>query len=531
MGVSAAGFRYWWRLLHGTDANLENAHLMRMASRFSRCLRAWAKAHQVPLVDCSAAEPKHEIAAQYLSTREVKPGLFMILVARAPALVWDVQMSGGGKIGNIERKKPRPYVNHYHFHILDAEWGHVTIKMSGHPLFGAQVMLNGHEYVACAARQRKIEFTKNGNCLTDTADAGGLAAVADTLSQQRTIGRLSQLCERWIYSSCLLFALNLEEQKRSEFQYQYSICQMEYSRHRQFWAGGQMEQVFQSLIDRTRAPLGWRRVKTIFGSKKRPCRRQLREGRYGVVVETPAYELTVFKVHYGKLTLKIYSKGEGVLRIEAVVHNTKELCCGRSLPNCPKMVELLRGMLERLLNTLHCLDVCCIADDTLEKLGSASRLARLSQNRASLAQAAGLTLGPDTSRVLDERSVGIQRSSSKILTAWRCSALKSGASITVARRPRSWLRTRTKVAFTSASVFIMLSADCRVPSAKQTRLTSVRPITVANVCKRNELSAHWWEGPQGAPSQGGILQAMDSVASNNAGQSFSAWKHLRQGET
>ncbi len=141
--------------------------------------------------------------------------------------------------------------------------------MSGHPPFAAQVMLNGHEYVACAARQRKIEFTKNGNCLTDTADAGGLAAVADTLSQQRTIGRLSQLCERWIYSSCLLFALNLEEQKRSEFQYQYSICQMEYSRHRQFWAGGQMEQVFQSLIDRTRAPLGWRRVKTILPSASR----------------------------------------------------------------------------------------------------------------------------------------------------------------------------------------------------------------------------------------------------------------------
>ncbi len=33
-------------------------------------------------------------------------------------------------------------------------------------------------------------------------------------------------------------------------------------------------------------------------------------------------------------------------------------------------------MLERFLNTLHCLDVCCIADDTLEKLGSASRLGK-----------------------------------------------------------------------------------------------------------------------------------------------------------
>jgi hypothetical protein len=80
------------------------------------------------------------------------------------------------------------------------------------------------------------------------------------------------------------------------------------------------------------------------------------------------------------------------------------------------------------------------------------------------------------------------------LTDLRCSALKSGASITVARRPRSFVRTRTNGAFTSARLFIMLLADFRVPSARRTRLTNVKPITVAKVCNRNELSAHWCEG-------------------------------------
>jgi len=32
-------------------------------------------------------------------------------------------------------------VNHYSFHILDRDWGHLTIKISGHPPFPAQVML------------------------------------------------------------------------------------------------------------------------------------------------------------------------------------------------------------------------------------------------------------------------------------------------------------------------------------------------------------------------------------------------------
>ncbi len=64
-----------------------------------------------------------------------------------------------------------PYVNHYSFHILDPEWGHITIKISGHPPFPAQVILNGHEYVACQARKAGIHFTKEGNCFTHISDA------------------------------------------------------------------------------------------------------------------------------------------------------------------------------------------------------------------------------------------------------------------------------------------------------------------------------------------------------------------------
>ena len=125
--------------------------------------------------------------------------------------------------------------------------------------------------MACKARKKNIDFTKEGNCFTHTPDPAGLAKVADTLSEEETIGRLSQLCERWIYSTCLLFALDLEEQKRSEFRYQYSIYQAEYSRNLQFQTGGKMKQVFQSLIDRTRAPLGLAQVRMIFGASSGPA--------------------------------------------------------------------------------------------------------------------------------------------------------------------------------------------------------------------------------------------------------------------
>src|SRR3989442_2419352 len=373
MGHDPGGFRVWWRALTGSDETLENAYLMRMAGRFSRRIRGYAKAHGIPVIDCSAGQRKHDLAEEYLAKTKLTQGLFLVLVGRAPAPVWDVSAKH-----HIERKKPTPYVNHYSFHILDPEWGHLTIKVSGHPPFPAQVILNGHEYVACQARKAGIAFTKEGNCFTDISDAAGLAKIADTLSEQRAIGRLSQVCERWIYTTCLCFALDFEEQRRSGFRYQYSSYQIEYSRNLVFEVGGHMEQVFQALIDRSRAPLDLKTIKTIVGYKHRPKnrRRTKRSAECEVAVERPTYDLTIFKLHCGKLTLKIYTKGERVLRIEAVVHNTDELRSGRSLEKFPQIVREAKSILTRFMDALSCVDQCFIADAILEQLPEPSQISK-----------------------------------------------------------------------------------------------------------------------------------------------------------
>ena len=122
---------------------------MRMAGRFARRVRPAAGAYGIPVIDCKRGERKHEIAEEYLATHRVDRGVFLIFVARAVAPVWEVTRSSGGVLCNLVK---RAFVNHYSFHILDPEWGHMTIKMSGHPPFGAQVILNGHEYVVATAR-------------------------------------------------------------------------------------------------------------------------------------------------------------------------------------------------------------------------------------------------------------------------------------------------------------------------------------------------------------------------------------------
>ncbi len=367
-GQRPAGFRTWWRQLEGSDENLDNAHLMRMAGRLARRLRAHAKAHEIPVVDCASDERKYAIAERYLPKDANFVGVFVILVGRAPAPVWDVKYSKGEKIVNIERKTQ--YVNHYYFHIQDPDWGHVTIRMSGHPPFGAQVILNGHEYVACQARKAGVTFQKEDNCFTEVSEATHLVKIADTLCSSDIVGQLEQVCNRWIYSACLCFALDLEEQERTRFRYDYSVYQIEYSRNLLFRSGQQMDQLFQGLVDRTRSWMDVKRVQTIFGAKRRPYihTKNRPQPRLEAVLERPEYDLTVFKIHFGKLTVKLYTKGERVLRSEAIAHNTKALHCGRSLPKLPLIVAQLQQILLRFLDVLDCVDCTFIDDDTFDNL-------------------------------------------------------------------------------------------------------------------------------------------------------------------
>jgi hypothetical protein len=96
-----------------------------------------------------------------------------------------------------------------------------------------------------------VPFTKAANCFTSFPSGSELATIAETLCSPSAVGQLTRLCDRWIYSSCLHFAFSLEEVKRTNFSYSYSVYQIEYSRNLLFHRGTEMERVVQAMIDGT----------------------------------------------------------------------------------------------------------------------------------------------------------------------------------------------------------------------------------------------------------------------------------------
>ena len=368
-GCSAGGFRTWYRKLKGSDENLNNATLMRMAGRFSSRINAFCKKANIPLVYFKAGERKHEEAEILLPTDKDFTGIFAVFVSRASAMVWDIKEFGNGKI-DIRKKTPMSFINHYSFQIIDQQWGHITIKISGHPPFGAQIMLNGHEWVERREETKKLSVIKEGNCFTSFSSGEALSRIAETLSIQK--GQLEGVCNRWIYK-CLWFGLDNDEQERSGFKYQYSIYQVEYSRNLLFKRGTQLDQMYQNLITLSRERIDIKRLKTIFGHKYRPHNHRQKHSGFELRIEKPDYNLTIFKIHFGKLTLKLYDKGERILRAEIVVHNAKALKCKRSVSNFDEIVSKLNVIMNSFMDNLCYTHVSLLKDGSFEHLTKPSK--------------------------------------------------------------------------------------------------------------------------------------------------------------
>ena len=389
-GQTAGGIRSWWRWLHGDDLTLDDEHLREMAGTFSRRIHAFCAKQGVPLIEAQARDRKHELAQPYLPNDPQFSGLFLVIKSTAPAPIWEVKRNGQGRIVEIRHRKSWPYVRHFYFHLIDREWGHITIRICSYPPFGAQLILNGHERVEREARRKRVAAVKDGNCFIEGSDFSAISRLGTEFNRSDTAARLRQLCERWIYSVCLCFALSNEDRNRSHFQYQFSVFQLELSRNLLFWRGTTMNEVFQKLVDRTRAPLALSQVKTIFGFSYRPhqiIKRGRERTELSKAVQAKSYDLTVFKVKWGNLTLKIYDKGGRVLRIEVVVHNAKELRCGKMLDRLPTLLARMQDMLVRFLDTVQAAHISFLDAGTLESLTEPTtrgsrRLAGIDLNKA-----------------------------------------------------------------------------------------------------------------------------------------------------
>jgi hypothetical protein len=112
------------------------------------------------------------------------------------------------------------------------------------------------------------------------------------------------------------------------------------------------------------------RLKTIFGRKHRPHHTQAGGGRLEKILDRSVYDLTVFKLHFGKLTLKMYDKGDRVLRVEVIVNNIQELRCGKRLEKLPGLLARLQTMVGEFLAVVQAAHLSFLGGQQLDALAA-----------------------------------------------------------------------------------------------------------------------------------------------------------------
>ena len=135
-----------------------------------------------------------------------------------------------------------------------------------------------------------------------------------------------------------------------------------------------MDDVYQNITDLTRSRLDIQSLKTIFGRKSRPYSRSRKHNKtsFQVRVEKPLYNLTVLKLFDGIIMVKMYDKGERVLRIEVTCNNAryikKKHGIGIGIENFPQMMGKFRQILESFIRALHLSHVSFIDNGEFDQL-------------------------------------------------------------------------------------------------------------------------------------------------------------------
>lgn len=385
--MNGGGMRVFWRNLHdGDDSTLTTEHLENMAGGLTRRLLAYCEKQHIPVLEAHKGEHKCDRASEHWPQDPKFSGLFLAISSLADAPTWVVDRSRtSGKIINIHRPEKWRRVRHWFFHIMDLEWGHVTIRMCAHPPFTCMLIVNGHERLRRQAENLKIKHVMEGNCFIEGSDLEKIGRLGDCLLESTP--DIKQLADRWL-STCLSFALSTQEQEQTGFKYEHSIFQIEYSRDYIFRRGSTLDEIYGSMTEHLRTRVGLEQLKTIFGFKRRPHRPpeiKVKRSRNSEGV----YNLTTVSVYWGGIKLKLYDKTARLLRAEVTVNNAKALRLKRKLENLPLVFARMGEILGSFIDHVQALDRVFIGPSVAiqwarpHQLGSA-RIAGLNLNQARI---------------------------------------------------------------------------------------------------------------------------------------------------
>ena len=310
-----------------------------MSEAFVTAIRAYARDHDVPLIDFVKGQRKDDVMHAHLARSDGTEQVLFIGRAQEKARIFRTEKRRNPTTGVAYPwiVSATAMVNFFYFYGIDEDFGPFFLKFGSYFPYTARLCINGNEYAKRQATKAGLGFTALDNGFATVTDVAGVQAICDGMTEEV----IDALLRKWLSRLPHPFT---REDRAAGYHYQLSVLQAEFSLTQMLDkpVSGRIffEQTIRDNLDIGRPD----RVSLIFN-------RQVRRNTPGVFRTRVITDTVTPSLHidYKNCRIKQYHKEGKALRTETTINDTYDFAIGKRLTNLPALRDIGFSANRRLL--------------------------------------------------------------------------------------------------------------------------------------------------------------------------------------
>jgi len=260
---------------------------------------------------------KLEMAKQIAAADRVESGLVAVLTAVEPC--WSFSVGGNRQAKRLELRKEYRKCQHLYHYFLDPEVGFMHARLQTWFPLDLKVCLNGREWLARQMDKQGLKYLRKENCFVALQDAEAAQSLADQQLRIHWAEMLGGVARRVSPEHARVFAA-------WPIDYYWSLEESEWATDLMFKSAADLAGLYPRLIHHAMTTLGSRDVMRFLG-RPVPAQGGIHGHFSGQVVSNlrPRPEGVRIKHAVNGNSVKMYDKQGSVLRVEATIHQPRDI--------------------------------------------------------------------------------------------------------------------------------------------------------------------------------------------------------------
>ena len=277
---------------------------------------------------------KEAYVAEKLARRGRRKGIVCILSAMESCTCYKTRKDH--KSGHLCLRNSPGKCLHYYVYLIDEELGLCYLRIPTWAPFRLQVYFNGHDWLERQMKKEGISFRKKDNAFVHISDFDRANELAAQLSPELLEKKLNDFASRWVS----VF-------DRFHGQINWSIFQAEMATDIIFKNARVLPLIYDDIVRTAVCDIKCPDVYQFLGKRLTGNAKDLAESRLQTLVEG-----TRIKHSIKSTSIKMYDKGDQVLRIETTTSDVSSFYCYRRVVSRDGTCDFRRATVRKALSSL-----------------------------------------------------------------------------------------------------------------------------------------------------------------------------------